>query len=166
MSRWCARTGGLREGGPPRSGWRVAKGFRVTVNCNASSNGEDPDDVASFFDTAMELGVEGNHRGSPGIIANHHAPRQDVFLGPQCQPNSCSVTFLEAAAGGPAGKNLRGSFQITSALFLDFLAGNQTYQCTNRGANPTYNVFGLARKPCLTCLSDEGPMPRPYKGPH
>ena len=58
------------------------KGFRVTVNCTLF-NGEDPDDVAEFFDTAMELGVEGI-TVSPGY-SYHHAPRQDVFLGPQCQ---------------------------------------------------------------------------------
>jgi hopanoid biosynthesis associated radical SAM protein HpnH len=54
------------------------KGFRVTVNCTLF-NGEDPDDVASFFDTAMELGVEGI-TVSPGYSYSH-APRQDVFLG-------------------------------------------------------------------------------------
>ena len=55
-----------------------SKGFRVTVNCTLF-NGENPEDVASFFDTAMELGVEGI-TVSPGY-SYHHAPRQDVFLG-------------------------------------------------------------------------------------
>jgi hypothetical protein len=41
-------------------------------------------------------------------------------------------------------------------LFLDFLAGNQTYQCTP-WSNPTYNVFGW-QKPCYL-LSDEGYAP-------
>ncbi len=40
-----------------------------------------------------------------------------------------------------------------SGLFLDFLAGNQSYQCTP-WSNPTYNVFGWQR-PCYL-LSDEG----------
>jgi len=31
-----------------------------------------------------------------------------------------------------------------SSLFLDFLAGNQTYQCTP-WSNPTYNLFGWQR---------------------
>src|ERR1700755_2524916 len=35
-----------------------SRGFRVTINCTLFS-GEDPDDVASFFDTATKLGVEG-----------------------------------------------------------------------------------------------------------
>ena len=55
-----------------------SKGFRVTVNCTLF-NGEDPEDVAEFFDTAMALGVEGI-TVSPGY-SYHHAPRQDVFLG-------------------------------------------------------------------------------------
>ena len=41
-------------------------------------------------------------------------------------------------------------------MFLDFLAGNQSYQCTPWG-NPTRNVFGW-QKPCYL-LSDEGFAP-------
>ena len=40
-----------------------------------------------------------------------------------------------------------------SSLFLDFLAGNQGYQCTP-WSNPTYNIFGW-QKPCYL-LVDEG----------
>jgi len=40
-----------------------------------------------------------------------------------------------------------------STLYLDFLAGNQNYQCTPWG-NPTRNVFGW-QKPCYL-LADEG----------
>src|SRR6201992_4183657 len=55
-----------------------SKGFRVTINCTLFS-GENPDEVAAFFDEAMELGIEGI-MVSPGY-SYHHAPRQDVFLG-------------------------------------------------------------------------------------
>src|SRR3979490_3087504 len=55
-----------------------SKGFRVTVNCTLFS-GADPDEVAAFFDTARELGIEGI-TVSPGY-SYQHAPRQDVFLG-------------------------------------------------------------------------------------
>jgi hypothetical protein len=41
-------------------------------------------------------------------------------------------------------------------MFLDFLAGNQTYQCTP-WSNPNYNVFGWQR-PCYL-LTDEGYAP-------
>jgi hypothetical protein len=40
-----------------------------------------------------------------------------------------------------------------SSLYLDFLAGNQNYDCTPWG-NPTRNVFGW-QKPCYL-LADEG----------
>ncbi len=55
-----------------------ARGFRVTANCTLFA-GEDPEDVANFFDYAMTLGVEGVMM-SPGY-SYQHAPRQDVFLG-------------------------------------------------------------------------------------
>src|ERR1700733_11540619 len=55
-----------------------SKGFRVTINCTLFS-GENPDEVAHFFDTSMKLGIEGI-TVSPGF-SYEHAPRQDVFLG-------------------------------------------------------------------------------------
>src|SRR6202047_570734 len=54
-----------------------ARGFRVTINCTLFS-GENPDEVAEFFDAAMRLGIEGI-TVSPGY-SYQHAPRQDVFL--------------------------------------------------------------------------------------
>ena len=54
-----------------------SKGFRVTINCTLF-NGEEPRDVADFFDEAMKLGIEGI-TVSPGYSYSH-APRQDVFL--------------------------------------------------------------------------------------
>jgi hopanoid biosynthesis associated radical SAM protein HpnH len=123
-----------------------SKGFRVTVNCTLF-NGEDPEDVANFFDTAMALGVEGI-TVSPGY-SYHHAPRQDVFLGRHASKQLFRNIFSRSKR--PAGKPA-WSFNHSS-LFLDFLAGNQTYQCTP-WSNPTYNVFGW-QKPCYL-LSDEG----------
>ena len=105
--------------------------------------------MAEFFDTAMALGVEGI-TVSPGY-SYHHAPRQDVFLGRNASKQLFRSIFSRAA-GRPAS---RWSFNH-SALFLDFLAGNQTYQCTP-WSNPTYNVFGWQR-PCYL-LSDEGYAP-------
>ncbi len=55
----------------------VDRGFRVTINCTLFQ-GEDPDEVARFFDYAMTLGVEGITI-SPGY-SYEKAPRQDVFL--------------------------------------------------------------------------------------
>src|ERR1700735_2575180 len=124
------------------------KGFRVTINCTLF-NGEDPQDVAEFFDTAMTLGIEGI-TVSPGY-SYHHAPKQDVFLG----RNASKQLFRSIFSLGPRSKAKPWSFNH-SALFLDFLAGNQTYQCTP-WSNPTYNVFGWQR-PCYL-LSDEGYAP-------
>ena len=124
-----------------------AQGFRVTVNCTLFQ-GEDPQEVAGFFDMAMELGVEGI-TVSPGY-SYHHAPRQDVFLG-----RSASKRLFREIFKRRRGRACRWSFNH-SGLFLDFLAGNQTYQCTP-WSNPTYNIFGWQR-PCYL-LSDEGYAP-------
>jgi len=120
------------------------KGFRVTVNCTLF-NGADPDEVAQFFDTAMQQGIEGI-TVSPGYSYSH-APRQDVFLARKASKSLFREIFRR---GRGAGR--RWSFNH-SALFLDFLAGNQPYQCTP-WSNPTYNIFGWQR-PCYL-LSDEG----------
>lgn len=126
-----------------------AKGFRVTINCTLF-NGEDPDDVADFFDTAMSLGIEGI-TVSPGY-SYHHAPRQDVFLG----RSASKQLFREIFKRRHDRRNRRPWSFNHSGLFLDFLAGNQTYQCTP-WSNPTYNIFGWQR-PCYL-LSDEGYAP-------
>lgn len=120
----------------------LGKGFRVNVNCTLFQ-GETSEEVAEFLDYAMELGVEGVTI-APGF-SYEHAPRQDVFI------------------KGMDVKNLfRGIFKIGktrkwklnhSSLYLDFLAGNQNYNCTPWG-NPTRNVFGW-QKPCYL-LADEG----------
>jgi hopanoid biosynthesis associated radical SAM protein HpnH len=126
-----------------------SKGFRVTINCTLFA-GEDPDDVANFFDEAMQLGIEGI-TVSPGY-SYHHAPKQDVFLGRTASKHLFREIFRRRRRR-PAGASW--SFNH-SALFLDFLAGNQTYQCTP-WSNPTFNVFGWQR-PCYL-LSDEGYAP-------
>ena len=126
------------------------KGFRVTINCTLF-NGENPQEVAEFFDTAMQLGIEGI-TVSPGY-SYHHAPKQDVFLGRSASKHLFREIFKPSPR--PADPERAWSFNH-SGLFLDFLAGNQTYQCTP-WSNPTYNVFGWQR-PCYL-LSDEGYAP-------
>jgi hopanoid biosynthesis associated radical SAM protein HpnH len=128
-----------------------SKGFRVTVNCTLF-NGEDPDHVADFFDEAMSLGIEGI-TVSPGY-SYHHAPRQDVFLGRSASKGLFREIFKRGreAPSSASGARRRWSFNHSS-LFLDFLAGNQAYQCTP-WSTPTYNIFGWQR-PCYL-LTDEG----------
>jgi hopanoid biosynthesis associated radical SAM protein HpnH len=123
-----------------------AKGFRVTVNCTLF-NSADPDEVGEFFDIAMQQGIEGI-TVSPGY-SYQHAPRQDVFLG----RTASKQLFREIFRRGRSRKAQRRWAFNHSALFLDFLAGNQAYQCTP-WSNPTYNIFGWQR-PCYL-LTDEG----------
>jgi hopanoid biosynthesis associated radical SAM protein HpnH len=120
------------------------RGFRVTINCTLFTQ-EDPDEVAQFFDFAMGLGVEAI-TVSPGYHYSH-APRHDVFLGRVESKRLFREIF---ARGRLAGRKWLFNH---SALYLDFLAGNQSYQCTP-WSNPTYNVFGWQR-PCYL-MSDEG----------
>ena len=120
------------------------RGFRVTVNCTLFQ-GETPEDVAEFLDYVTELGVEGITI-APGF-SYEHAPRQDVFIkGADTKRLFRGIFEL--------GKKLKRKWRLNhSALYLDFLAGNQDYKCTPWG-NPTRNVFGW-QKPCYL-LSDEG----------
>ena len=120
------------------------RGFRVTVNCTLFQD-ENPEEVADFFDYASGLGVEGV-TVSPGY-SYELAPRQDVFL----QRSQSKTLFRRIFQLGRA-RGAKWRFN-QSSLFLDFLAGNQDYQCTP-WSNPTRNVFGWQR-PCYL-LSEEG----------
>jgi hopanoid biosynthesis associated radical SAM protein HpnH len=113
-----------------------AKGFRVSINCTLFNTAE-PERVAAFFDEMKRLGLDGI-TVSPGY-AYERAPDQQHFL----DRKKTKELFRGILARGKGGK--RWSFS-QSGLFLDFLAGNQTYHCTPWG-NPTRNVFGWQR-PC------------------
>ena len=115
----------------------VKRGFRVTVNCTLFNNAE-PERVADFFDYVKTLGVEGV-TVSPGY-AYERAPTQDHFL------NRLDTKELFRKVFRLGDK--RGSNWVfnQSTLYLDFLAGNQTYECTPWGS-PARNVFGW-QKPC------------------
>jgi hopanoid biosynthesis associated radical SAM protein HpnH len=118
-----------------------AKGFRVTINCTLYE-GPTAKEIAEFFDFVMALGVEGI-TVSPGYrYAN--APRKDMFL----MGTRTKYLFREIFK---LGKDRKWRFN-QSVLFLDFLAGNQAYQCTPWG-NPTRNVFGW-QKPCYLLLNE------------
>ena len=111
-------------------------GFRVNINCTLFNN-IDPEQVASFFDHVRELGVDAM-TVSPGY-AYERAPDQEHFL----HRNKTKQLFRDILRRGRGGR--AWSFS-QSALFLDFLAGNQDYRCTPWG-NPTRTVFGWQR-PC------------------
>ena len=118
-----------------------SNGFRVTINCTLFQ-GESADEVAEFMDMATELGVEGVTI-SPGYNYER-APRQDVFL----KRKESKQLFRDIFR---LGKDKPWRFN-QSSLYLDFLAGNQTYQCTPWG-NPTRNVFGW-QKPCYLLVGE------------
>jgi hopanoid biosynthesis associated radical SAM protein HpnH len=95
------------------------------------------DQVANFFDTVKAIGVDGI-TVSPGY-AYERAPDQQHFL----NRTKTKQLFRDIFKRGGGAK--AWSFS-QSSLFLDFLAGNQTYHCTPWG-NPTRTVFGWQR-PC------------------
>ena len=112
------------------------RGFRVTINCTLFDNA-DVGEMAEFFDFVCDdLVVEGI-TVSPGY-AYERAPMQEAFLSRERTKNLFrDLLKLDSA------RKWRFS---QSTLFLDFLAGNQSYRCTPWG-NPTRNVLGW-QKPC------------------
>jgi hopanoid biosynthesis associated radical SAM protein HpnH len=119
-----------------------AKGFRVTLNCTLYE-GVTAEEAAEHFDFAMSLGIEGI-TVSPGFCYAG-TPQKELFL-------KCTQSKQLFRDIFKIGKRRRWRFN-QSSLFLDFLAGNQTYQCTPWG-NPTRNLFGWQR-PCYL-LTGEG----------
>lgn len=112
-----------------------ARGFRVQINCTVF-DGAKPDRLAAFFDEMERLGVEITI--SPGY-AYERAPDQEHFLNRE----RTRQFFRDVFARGEGGK----AWTFTnSPLFLDFLAGNQTYECTP-WSMPLRTIFGW-QKPC------------------
>jgi len=124
------------------------RGFRVNVN-STIFDGHNAEDMAKFFDFVTDdLGVDGITI-SPGY-SYERAPDQEHFLN-RTKTKTLFRDVLKRA------KDKSWEFS-QSTLFLDFLAGNQTYECTPWG-NPTRNIFGW-QKPCY--LLGEGYAPN-YK---
>jgi hopanoid biosynthesis associated radical SAM protein HpnH len=113
-----------------------SKGFQVGIN-STLFDGTDAKRIADFFTyVTEELGVDGI-TVSPGY-AYERAPDQQHFLNRQKTNNLFRDIFRRNT-----GKKWVFS---NSPLFLDFLAGNQQYQCAPWGM-PARNVFGWQR-PC------------------
>ena len=112
-----------------------ARGFRVCINTTLF-DGAKAERVAAFMDDVTRIGVDGVMI-SPGY-AYERAPDQAHFL----NRGKTKTLFRDIFRRGKG----RGWKFNQSALFLDFLAGNQTYSCTPWG-KPTRNVFGWQR-PC------------------
>jgi hopanoid biosynthesis associated radical SAM protein HpnH len=115
---------------------KAAKARGFTVNVNATIfDGHAAEDIAKFLDFTTELGVGVSM--SPGY-AYERAPDQEHFL----NRTKTKKLFRDVFA---LGKGKKWNF-MHSGLFLDFLAGNQDYECTPWGM-PARNIFGW-QKPC------------------
>jgi hopanoid biosynthesis associated radical SAM protein HpnH len=110
-------------------------GFRTIINATLFDTAK-PERVANFFDDVMAMGVDGISV-SPGY-AYERAPDQQHFL------NRRKTKELFRGIFARQGRTKWAFNQ--SSMFLDFLAGNQTFHCTPWG-NPTRTYFGWQR-PC------------------
>ncbi len=115
------------------------RGFRVTVNCTLY-DGITADEALQFFRFVDRLGVE----GITVAPAFHHekAQHRGIFM----DRSSSKGLFREIIRGF---NGHRPRFNHTR-LYLDFLAGNRSYQCTPWG-NPTRSVLGWQRPCYLLC---------------
>jgi hopanoid biosynthesis associated radical SAM protein HpnH len=111
-----------------------ARGFIVNVNATIF-DGHSAEDVAAFLNFTETLGVGVSM--SPGY-AYERAPDQDHFL----SRRKTKELFRRIFA---LGRGKRWNL-LHSGMYLDFLAGNQSYHCTPWGM-PTRNIFGW-QKPC------------------
>jgi hopanoid biosynthesis associated radical SAM protein HpnH len=111
-----------------------ARGFIVNVNATIF-DGHSAEDVAAFLDFTEKLGVGVSI--SPGY-AYERAPDQEHFL----SRRKTKELFRRIFA---LGRGKRWNL-LHSGMYLDFLAGNQSYHCTPWGM-PTRNIFGW-QKPC------------------
>jgi hopanoid biosynthesis associated radical SAM protein HpnH len=115
---------------------KAAKARGFTVNVNATIfDGHSAEDVAAFLNFTETLGVGVSM--SPGY-AYERAPDQDHFL----SRRKTKELFRRIFA---LGRGRRWNL-LHSGMYLDFLAGNQSYHCTPWGM-PTRNIFGW-QKPC------------------
>ena len=112
-----------------------SKGFRTQVNCTVFNNAN-PERLAAFLDLMASLDVEVTI--SPGY-AYERAADQEHFLNRE----KTKTLFRDLLRRGKGGK----AWKFTnSPLFLDFLAGNRSYECTP-WSMPLRTVFGW-QKPC------------------
>jgi hopanoid biosynthesis associated radical SAM protein HpnH len=112
-----------------------SKGFRVQVNCTVF-DGANAERLAAFFDEMESLGVEITI--SPGYAYERAADQEHFF-----NRERTKKFFRDVFARGHGGKDWTFT---NSPLFLDFLAGNQTYECTP-WSMPLRTIFGW-QKPC------------------
>ena len=119
------------------------QGFRVTTNTTVFE-GADPQEMQQFFDFLHTLNLDGM-MVSPGY-GYEKAPDQENFL----QREQTKALFREILSPWKSGQK-KWNFNH-NPLFLEFLMGEQDFDCTPWGS-PSYSVLGW-QKPCY--LLDEG----------
>lgn len=120
-----------------------SKGFRVTTNTTVFT-GADPQEMQEFFDFLESLNLDGM-MVSPGY-SYAWAPDQESFL----QREQTKALFREILSPWKSGQK-KWNFNH-NPLFLEFLMGEQDFDCTPWGS-PSYSVLGW-QKPCY--LLNEG----------
>ena len=116
------------------------RGFRVSINCTLF-DGAQPERVAEFFDSVKNKVVDVKIKKTS--YAYERAPDHGHFLNRQ----KTKQLFRDILSRDPGRKKGGKGWKFTqSPLFMDFLAGNQSYVCTPWG-KPTRNYFGWQR-PC------------------
>jgi hopanoid biosynthesis associated radical SAM protein HpnH len=120
-------------------GQAKAAGFRTIINTTLFDNA-DPGKVAAFFDAVTEMGIDGISV-SPGYAYERAADQQHFLNRRHTKELFRGIFARERRRPGKP----RWAFN-QSSMFLDFLAGNQTFACTPWG-NPTRTYFGWQR-PC------------------
>jgi len=113
----------------------VSEGFRVTTN-TTFFYGETAEGAGRLFDLLTSLRVEAMTIAS--AFSYESASDQDSFFS-RDEAIRLFRSIFQLAKG-------RGWRFNHSSLYLDFLAGNQAYECIPWG-NPTRNLFGW-QKPC------------------
>jgi hopanoid biosynthesis associated radical SAM protein HpnH len=117
------------------------QGFRVNVACTFFDQ-MTAEEAAEFFDFCThDMKVDGI-TVSPGY-AYERAENQEVFLSRAKTKNLFRDVFRHGKERKRKGKKWAIS---QSSLFLDFLAGNQSFECTP-WSMPSRSVFGW-QKPC------------------
>ena len=119
------------------------KGFRVTTNTTVFTDA-DPQQMQEFFDFLESLNLDGM-MVSPGY-SYEWAADQEGFL----QREQTKALFREILAPWKTGRK-KWNFNH-NPLFLEFLMGEQDFDCTPWGS-PSYSVLGW-QKPCY--LLNEG----------
>lgn len=119
------------------------QGFRVTTNTTVFTDA-DPQQMQEFFDFLESLNLDGM-MVSPGY-SYEWAADQEGFL----QREQTKALFKEILSPWKSGRK-KWNFNH-NPLFLEFLMGEQDFDCTPWGS-PSYSVLGW-QKPCY--LLNEG----------